>query len=80
MYRVELIPKTSTLDDIIEPWVCSGRIDNRADGSFIFDGALCVVVLSRTIEIIMPAGKTYYYNMEDFYRVKIIDTTKPELF
>lgn len=79
-YRIELIPKTSTLDDIIEPWVCSGRIDNRAEGEFVFDGALACDVRSRTIVIEMPNGKTYYYNMEDFYRVKVIDTAQPELF
>ena len=32
MYRVELIPKTSTLKDIIGPWVDSGRADNSSDG------------------------------------------------
>lgn len=39
MYRVELIPKTSTLKDIIGPWVDSGRADNSSDGVFVFENA-----------------------------------------
>jgi len=79
MYRVELIPKTSTLDDIIEPWVCSGRIDNRADGVFVFDDCIDAGINFGVVEI-AKEGKTYYYNVADFYRVKIIDITQPELF
>ncbi len=80
MYRVELIPKTSTLDDIIEPWVCSGRVDNRADGFFVFeDYESCIVDPHGTLRI-FKAGKSYFYNLSDFYRVKVIDTTQPELF
>ncbi len=79
MYRVELIPKTSTLDDIIEPWICSGRIDNRADGVFVFEDFEDCTVQEGTIYI-AKSGKSYFYNLADFYRVKIIDTTQPELF
>ena len=78
-YRVELIPKTSTLDDIIESWVCSGRIDNRADGVFVFEDCESCVVESGVVRI-FKTGKSYFYNLADFYRVKIIDTTQPGLF
>ncbi len=79
MYRVELIPKTSTLDDIIEPWVCSGRVDNRADGVFVFEDCNSCNVDDGIISI-AKEGKWYIYNLADFYRVKIIDATQPELF
>jgi len=79
MYRVELIPKTSTLNDIIEPWVCSGRVDNRADGVFVFEDCTQALVDGGAI-FIAKAGKQYVYNLADFYRVKVIDTTQPGLF
>ena len=79
MYRVELIPKTSTLDDIIEPWICSGRVDNRADGVFVFEDCEDCAVQEGTIYI-QKSKKQYIYNLADFYRVKVIDTTQPELF
>lgn len=79
MYRVELIPKTSTLDDIIEPWICSGRVDNRADGVFVFKDCEDCTVQEGTIYI-AKGKKQYIYNLADFYRVKVIDTTQPELF
>ena len=79
MYTVELIPKSSTLDDIIEPWVCSGRVDNRADGSIVFDECESCDI-DASIVMICKSGKTYYYNMSDFYRVKVMDVTQPELF
>ena len=79
MYRVELIPKTSTLDDIIEPWVCSGRIDNRADGVFVFEDCESCILEDGSIQI-QKSGKSYFYNLSDFYRVKVIDYTLPGLF
>ena len=79
MYTVELIPKTSTLDDIIEPWVCSGRVDNRADGSIVFDECESCDIDGGMVTI-CKSGKAYYYNMSDFYRVKVMDVTQPELF
>jgi hypothetical protein len=78
-YRIELIPKDSTIADIIDNWINSGRKDNSGDGQFVFedcdscnthDGALWIAA----------KGKQYVYNLADFYRVKIIDTTQPELF
>jgi hypothetical protein len=67
-----LIPKTSTLDDIIEPWICSGRVDNRADGVFVFEDCSSWSV-SHGCVYISRAGKSYYYNLSDFYRVKVVD-------
>lgn len=79
MYRVELIPKTSTLDDIIEPWICSGRVDNRADGVFVFEDCTGCLIQDGAI-LIAKGNKNYAYNLYDFYRVKVIDVTQPELF
>ena len=68
--RVELIPKQSTLDDIRGPWVDSGREDNCRDGQFVFDEAESCAVVGGTV-IIVSKGKSYFYNMADFYRVKV---------
>lgn len=68
--RIELIPKTSTLDDIIGPWVNSGREDNCNDGQFVFDDVESYWIESGVVSIIAD-GKSYYYNMADFYRVKV---------
>lgn len=76
-YRIELIPKTSTLNDIIEPWVCSGRVDNRADGAFIFDNVETYYVADGTVHIFC-GGKSYFYNLADFYRVKAVKNQEPE--
>ena len=68
--RVELIPKQSTLDDIRGPWVDSGREDNCRDGQFVFDEAESCWVNAGVITIISNQ-KTYFYNMADFYRVRV---------
>jgi hypothetical protein len=70
MYRVELIPKTSTLQDIIGPWVDSGRVDNSSDGVFVFENAEACHVADGTVYV-SSNDKTYFYNMADFYRVKV---------
>jgi len=79
MHRVELIPKTSTLDDIIESWVNSGREDNRKEGVFVFDEVESAHVENGVLRV-FAGNKIYFYNMADFYRVKILDVTQPELF
>lgn len=71
MVNVELIPKNSVLDDIIDNWVNSGRVDNRSDGAFRFDKAEKFAVLDGGIIYIKYEDKAYHYNMSDFYRVKI---------
>jgi hypothetical protein len=76
-YRIELIPKTSTLTDIIGPWVCSGRVDNRADGAFIFDNVEACYVADGTVHI-FAEDKSYFYNLADFYRVKAVKVEAPE--
>lgn len=72
MYRVELIPKSSTLADILTPWVNSGRKDNSKDGQFVFESADCVLCENGLIQIRVKE-KDYIYNMVDFYRLKVID-------
>ena len=71
MYRVELIPKTSTLKDIIGPWVDSGRVDNSADGVFVFDNAESCAVAEGAI-CVSANNRVYFYNLGDFYRVKVV--------
>jgi hypothetical protein len=76
-YRIELIPKTSTLNDIIGPWVDSGREDNRIDGQFIFEDVDSFRFADGTL--IIHRGMTdYFYNLADFYRVKAIKVETPE--
>lgn len=70
-YRIELIPKTSTMEDIIEPWVCSGRIDNRADGEFVFDEVESHSFSDGMLHIYTDT-KSYSYNLSDFYRIKMV--------
>ena len=70
MYRVELIPKTSTLKDIIGPWVDSGRADNSSDGVFVFENAESCAVSEGTV-CVSANNRVYFYNLGDFYRVKV---------
>ena len=67
---IELIPKQSTLDDIIGPWVNSGRSDNSKDGKFIFTGVKSYNYLNGILDI-HTSKATYVYNLADFYRIKI---------
>lgn len=71
MYRVELIPKSSTLADIIVPWCNTGREDNSRDGQFVFVTVDEVTCKDELIQIRVKE-KDYIYNVADFYRVKII--------
>lgn len=67
MYRVELIPKVSTLNEVIDHWVKAGR-----EYEFVFENAKSCLVEEGTIEIIDDCSVAYFYNMADFYRVKVI--------
>ena len=71
MYRVEMIPKKSVMDNIIDYWKLTGREDNCEDGQFVFDSVVSARVYSETLQIDNDA-KTYIYNVSDFYRIKII--------
>jgi len=72
MYRVELIPKSSTLTDILIPWTDSGRENNATDGQFVFEQADSAWADDGLITIEV-GKKRYVYNMADFYRLKITD-------
>lgn len=76
-YRIELIPKTSTMNDIIGPWVDSGRDDNRSDGQFVFESVKNCFV-STGVVVIETGDKNYFYNLADFYRVKVVKNQEPE--
>ncbi len=78
MYRVELIPKTSTLNDIIEPWVCSGRVDNRADGVFVFEDCDKCLIQEGAI-LIAKGNKNYAYNLISL-RVNLTKQLSDSLF
>jgi len=71
MYRVEMIPKTSTNLDIIGPWTDSGRVDNSADGEYVFEQAE-VVTVNNGVVFVSSRHNSYWYNLSDFYRVKAI--------
>lgn len=84
MFRVELIAKitktkTSVLDDIIDQWVASGRDDNRNDGQFVFED-VASAYQQDGILIINKDANIYFYNIADFYRVKIISYDERDLF
>jgi len=72
MYRVEMIPKTSVMDDIMTHWVNSGRKDTLADGEFVFE---CTdrVMREDGVLVLQVGEKTYIYNVADFYRIKVIE-------
>lgn len=70
--RIELIPKKSVIDDVLEYWESTGRESNIENGQFVFDDAGDMHIEDGVIEI-LRGDKQYYYNMCDFYRVKVID-------
>ena len=71
--RIEMIPKESVMRDIITPWTNSGRADNTKDGEFVFLNADSARVIDGTgIFCIKYGNKAFYYNVSDFYRIKVI--------
>ncbi len=75
MYRVEMIPKQSTINECLEFWKASGREDETGNGQFVFEDVEAVPVDSGTLEI-HKGGQIYLYNLADFYRIKIIPITE----
>jgi|TARA_Y100000310_G_C20334317_1_gene646739 hypothetical protein len=71
MYRVELIPKSSTLSDILIPWTDSGRKNNATDGQFVFENVMVEPWVDHGVIHIHAKQNQYLYNVADFYRVKI---------
>jgi len=71
MYRIEMITKASTMQDIIPSWVASGRVDNSAEGQIVFESADFYNVANGTVHIEV-GEKRYFYNLSDFYRVKAV--------
>lgn len=78
LFNVEIITRKSTLDDIIDSWVAAGKPGNRDDGKFVFENCSGMNVDHGTIEIIKD-DVYYYYNMKDFYRVKVVELIEEEL-
>lgn len=70
MYTVELIPKQSVLDDVVELWERTGRKAGTEKGAFYFDDVNSAYVEAGTISI-TKGDKSYYYSMADFYRMKV---------
>lgn len=71
MYKITLIPKQSTMDDIRRPWIDSGRDWNGDTGEFVFDNVNDYDVANGGVVIIQKEAKMYIYNLEDFYRIKV---------
>jgi len=65
-----MITKQSTMADIIPSWVASGRVDNSSEGQIVFESADFYHVASGIIHIEV-GDKRYFYNLGDFYRVKV---------
>jgi len=72
MYRVELIPKQSVIDDILTFWKATGREPGLDKGEFVFEAVNYAEVTSSGTLRIDKLDNTYFYNISDFYRVKVI--------
>ena len=70
MYDVELIPKQSVLDDVVELWERTGRKSGAEKGAFYFEGVNSAYVENGVISIV-KGDTTYHYAMSDFYRMKV---------
>lgn len=70
MYNVELIPKQSTLDDVVELWERTGRKANIEKGAFYFEDVDSAFQQGGTL-IIIKGSTSYNYNANDFYRMKV---------
>ena len=68
--KIEFILKESTKNEISTTWADSGREDNVRDGGFIFENASEYTVKDGVISI-HSDGSRYYYNISDFYRIKL---------
>lgn len=77
-YRVEMIPKKSVMDDIVDYWVASGRVDNTPDGVFVFEEVDACDVYGVTLNI-TKGENSYFYNIGDFYRVKVVPAKQGSL-
>ncbi|MCW8885551.1 MAG: hypothetical protein OQK12_09900 [Motiliproteus sp.] len=71
MYRIEMIPKESTIQECLTFWTATGREDETPNGQFVFEKVESYFYYDRTLEI-RNGDKLYLYNMSDFYRIKII--------
>ena len=71
MYNVELIPKQSTLDDVVHLWERTGRKSGIEKGAFYFNDCDSAEVANGTIRI-LKGGVWYFYNADDFYRAKVV--------
>jgi hypothetical protein len=68
-YRIEMIPKKSVMDEIIDYWVASGRTDNTPDGVFVFEEVDSYEIDGGSL--LIRKDETYYaYNLADWYRIK----------
>jgi hypothetical protein len=70
MFSVELIPKQSVLDDVVELWERTGRKSGIEKGAFYFSDCEDAYVDGGTLKILKGKNQ-YYYSASDFYRVKI---------
>jgi hypothetical protein len=69
-YRVEMIPKKSVMDDIIDYWLATGRADNTGDGEFVFTGVADYEIDQGMLNV--KTRDSFYANtLSDFYRVKV---------
>lgn len=68
--KIEFILRESTTRDILKPWMDSGHMDNSGDGGFVFEDVTDHSI-SLGIITIETECETYFYNISDFYRIKI---------
>jgi len=78
MYKVELMPKQSVIDDILPAWIASGRTYDAEKGIVFESASRCEI--SGGSFMIESNEKRYYYNMADFYRVKVCESPQSDMF
>lgn len=69
MFTIELLPRESVLQDILPAWEASGRTYDSAEG-INFD-AVTTYAIDGGVLRIASGDNIYFYNIADFYRVKI---------
>lgn len=73
MYRIEMIFRQSCIDDISKFWEATGRtVTADKDGQAVFENVVEYNVIDGVIEIANEKGEVFFYNVADFYRIKVI--------
>lgn len=71
-YKIEFIHKQTTYEDIIENWAAlNKRQSDESPHGFYFMCDTRPMVISGGVMMIDIGESQYYYNISDFYRIKV---------